>query len=84
MENDKNEVFPLIIKVLLAIFLPAFLVVLFTRVTFNVYVGTALTATLIVAAMMKGHSDEWFIIVIDFLSLAVGFLYARTMFKNKA
>ena len=84
MENELKEVFPLILKVLLAIFLPALLVVLFTRVTFNVYVGTALTATLIVAAIMKGHSDEWYIIVIDLLSLAVGFLYARTMFKKNA
>ena len=84
MVNELKEVFPLIIKVLLAIFLPALLVVLFTRVTFNVYVGTALTATLIVAAIMKGHSDEWYIIVIDLLSLAVGFLYARNMFKKNA
>ncbi|WP_100334255.1 CsbA family protein [Bacillus alkalisoli] len=70
-------------KVLLAIFLPALLVILFTRVTFNAYVGTALTAALIVAAILKGHSDEWFIIVLDIVSLGVGFLYARTMFKKK-
>ncbi|TYS69961.1 DUF2198 family protein [Sutcliffiella horikoshii] len=66
-------------KLVLALIIPALLVVLFTRVTYNLYVGTGLAVALILVSIFKGHGNEWFVIVVDVLSLVIGFLYARKM-----
>ncbi|KPB05831.1 protein CsbA [Bacillus sp. CHD6a] len=59
--------------------IPALLVVLFTRVTYNLYVGTGLAVALLIVSIFKGYGNEWFVIVVDVLSLVIGFLYARKM-----
>jgi general stress protein CsbA len=70
------------IKIILAIFLPALLVILFTRVTYNHYVGTVLTIALLIGAVYKGHTDSILIMLIDLVSLTIGFLYSRQMVKR--
>jgi general stress protein CsbA len=81
--SDRKEVLSLLlVKVLLAVFLPALLVVLFTRVTYSLYVGTGLTIALFIGSMIKGYTEEWYIILIDVISIGIGFLYARRMVKK--
>lgn len=72
----------LAIKIIVALFLPALLVVLFTRVTYNLYVGTGLALALLIASYYKGYTDEWYIIAIDMMSLLFGFLYGRRVIRN--
>jgi general stress protein CsbA len=70
------------IKIILAFILPALLVILFTRVTYNHYVGTVLTIALLIGAVYKGHTDSILIMLIDLVSLTIGFLYSRQMVKR--
>lgn len=70
-------------KIILGIFLPGLLVVLFTRVTYNHYVGLILTVALIAASVYKGYTDSWWLIVVDAASLTIGFWYSNQM-MNKA
>ncbi|WP_226671494.1 DUF2198 family protein [Metabacillus litoralis] len=69
----------MVLKAILALTLPFLLVLLFTRVSYNHYVGTALTAALLLASYSRGYTDTWLIMVFDFISLSVGFFYARKM-----
>jgi general stress protein CsbA len=72
----------MISKFVLAIFLPAILVVLFTRVTYNHYIGLILTVALIAASVYKGYTDSWALIVVDAASLTLGFWYANGMMQK--
>ncbi|MCC3356006.1 DUF2198 family protein [Bacillus sp. REN16] len=72
----------MLLKLLLALILPGVLVVFFTRVTYNHYVGVFLAVALIAASIYKGYAESIFIIIIDIISLGVGFLYARNMGKK--
>lgn len=67
----------MLIKYLAALFLPALLVIIFTRVTYNHIIGLILTLALIVGSVYKGYADAWPIIVLDAFSLTVGFLFSR-------
>lgn len=67
---------------LIALIVPFFLVLLFTRVTYNHYVGTLLTAALLVASYMKGYTNEWYEIFADIASTGAGFLVAEKMVRN--
>ena len=69
-------------KLLLALFLPGLLVVLFTRVTFHHIVGLVLTVALITASVYAGYTHHWILYVADALSLTVGFWYAKRMVEN--
>ncbi|WP_404429279.1 CsbA family protein [Sutcliffiella horikoshii] len=69
----------MLVKLVLALIIPALLVVLFTRVTYNLYVGTGLAVALILVSIFKGHGNEWYVILVDVLSLVIGFLYAKKM-----
>ncbi|PMC33978.1 hypothetical protein CJ195_25650 [Bacillus sp. UMB0899] len=69
----------MVLKVILAIIMPFLLVLLFTRVSYNHYVGTALTAALLIASYMKGYTHGPSIFFIDIVSLGVGFFFARKM-----
>ncbi|MCM3238281.1 CsbA family protein [Heyndrickxia oleronia] len=73
-------------KIIAAIFLPGILVVFFTRVTYNHFVGLILTVALIVASVYKGYTHTWALFIIDAASLTIGFYYANKMVnrnKNK-
>ncbi|MCM3162198.1 MULTISPECIES: DUF2198 family protein [Metabacillus] len=72
----------MVIKIILAIFMPFLLVLLFTRVSYNHYVGTALTAALLTASYIKGYTHGPSIYFIDIVSLGVGFFYAKKMKDN--
>ncbi|MEQ2527412.1 DUF2198 family protein [Robertmurraya yapensis] len=67
------------VKILSALFLPGLLVVLFTRVTYNRYIGLILTVALIAASVYKGYTNSFLLIVIDAFSLTAGFWYAQRM-----
>ncbi|WP_449622694.1 CsbA family protein [Robertmurraya sp. Marseille-Q9965] len=67
------------LKILSALFLPGLLVVLFTRVTYNRYIGLILTVALIAASVYKGYTNSFLLIVIDAFSLTAGFWYAQRM-----
>ncbi|TKC13836.1 CsbA family protein [Robertmurraya kyonggiensis] len=67
------------VKILSALFIPGLLVVLFTRVTYNRYIGLILTVALIAASVYKGYTNSFLLIVIDAFSLTAGFWYAHRM-----
>jgi general stress protein CsbA len=70
------------IKLLSAFILPALLVMLFARVTYNHVVGLILTVALIAASAYKGYTHTWWLIIIDAFSLTVGFWLSSRMMKN--
>lgn len=77
----------MIIKYLAALVLPAILVIIFTRVTYNHILGLILTMALIVGSVYKGYADAWPIIIIDAFSLTAGYIYSRKIVaatRNKA
>lgn len=69
-------------KYLAALFFPGLLVVLFTRVTYNVLVGLVLTVALIAISVYRGYTDTWPLLIIDALSLTAGFWYSRRMSRK--
>ncbi|OZS79091.1 hypothetical protein CF394_01325 [Tetzosporium hominis] len=66
-------------EVILAIFVPALLVILFTRVTFNRWVALAITIALFTASVIAGYTREWIHYILDAASMTVGFWYATHM-----
>ncbi|WP_391120442.1 CsbA family protein [Psychrobacillus sp. L3] len=69
-------------QIILAIFSPALLVLLFTRITFNHYVALILTVALFAASVYAGYTHRWWIYMIDAASLTIGFWYVTHM-RNK-
>ena len=69
-------------KLILAIFMPAILVVFFTRVTFHHVVGLILTVALIAASVYAGYTHNWLLYAADALSLTVGFWLATRMVRK--
>ncbi|WP_100401714.1 CsbA family protein [Bacillus sp. FJAT-42315] len=69
-------------KIILAICMPALLVVFFTRVTYNQVLGLILTVALIAASVYKGYTHTWTLIIIDAASLTFGFWLSNRMMKN--
>nr|WP_236823124.1 CsbA family protein [Bhargavaea massiliensis] len=63
----------------MAVFLPAALVILFTRVTYHHVVGLVLTVALIAASVYAGYTHTWLLYTIDALSLTAGFYMAGKM-----
>lgn len=69
-------------KLLLALFLPGLLVVLFTRITFHHIVALILTVSLIAASVYAGYTHTWSLYIADALSLTAGFWYATKMMQR--
>jgi len=69
-------------KLILALIMPALLVVFFTRVTFHHVVGLVLTVALIAASIYAGFTHNWVLYTADALSLTVGFWYSTKMVKR--
>lgn len=67
------------IQFLSALILPGLLVLLFTRVTYNRFIGLALTVGLIAASVYKGYTNTFTLIVIDAFSLTAGLWLAAKM-----
>ncbi|KIL49966.1 CsbA family protein [Jeotgalibacillus soli] len=70
-------------KLIMAIFAPALLVVLFTRVTYSRTVGLLLTVALIAASSYKGYVGSWLIIIVDAASLTAGLWFANRFINKK-
>ncbi|HEY4554378.1 MAG TPA: CsbA family protein [Bacillaceae bacterium] len=70
-------------KVLSAIFLPAVLVVFFTRVTYSRTVGFLLTVALIIVSAYNGYLHTWWLVVVDAASLTVGLYFANRMYGKR-
>jgi general stress protein CsbA len=68
-----------VIRYLSAFIMPGLLVLLFSRVTYNRYIGLALTVGLIAASVYKGYTNTFLLIVIDAFSLTAGFWLAEKM-----
>lgn len=66
-------------KLIAGLILPGLLVILFTRVTYNHWVGLILTVVLITASAYKGYTNTWPLIIVDALSLTAGFWYSKRM-----
>ncbi|KPN97448.1 DUF2198 family protein [Lysinibacillus sp. ZYM-1] len=64
-------------KMILAFFIPALLVLLFTRITYNRYVALLLAIALITASVYAGYTSTPILFIIDAFSLTVGFWLAR-------
>ena len=58
--------------ILAAMIFPALLVYVFTRVTYNHFIGLALTVALIAASAYAGYTHSWPIIIMDACSLTFG------------
>lgn len=69
-------------KLIAGLIFPCLLVILFTRVTYNHIVGTLLALALISVSAYKGYTHSWPLIIIDGISLTVGFWYSRRMVKK--
>ncbi len=69
-------------KLLLAIIIPALLVIFFTRVTYHHFVGLILTLALIAASVYAGYTHNWQLYAADALSLTVGFWLATRMVRK--
>ncbi|MBM4760844.1 CsbA family protein [Bacillus sp. B15-48] len=72
----------MLLKYLFALLLPGILVLFFTRVVYNHYLGLVLTVALIAASVYRGYTDTMLLIVMDAFSLTVGFYFATKMMKN--
>ncbi|MCJ7840206.1 CsbA family protein [Lederbergia sp. NSJ-179] len=70
-------------KILSAIFFPAILMILFTRVTYRRSVGFVLTLALIIVSAYKGYIDGWGLIAIEAASLTVGLYITDRIVKKK-
>ncbi|WP_338471810.1 CsbA family protein [Niallia sp. XMNu-256] len=66
-------------KFVLALILPGLLVVFFSRVTYSRILALILSVALIAASAYKGYTDTFLLIIVDALSLTVGFWYATRM-----
>jgi general stress protein CsbA len=66
-------------KYILALLLPGMIVVFFTRVVYNHYLGLLLTVALIAASVYRGYTDTMPLIIIDAFSLTVGFYFANKL-----
>lgn len=74
-EVDHEEEGFVITKAIFALVFPFLLVILFSKVTYNHYVGIALTAALLFASYMKGYTETYFIVGLDIISLVAGALF---------
>lgn len=74
VDHSRGRVF-VVTKVIFALVFPFLLVILFSKVTYNHYVGIALTAALLFASYMKGYTETYFIVGLDIISLVAGALF---------
>lgn len=70
-------------KIILALFFPALLVILFTRITYNRFVALVLAIALIAASVYAGYTSQAILYVIDAFSLTVGFWVTSQMMNKK-
>lgn len=69
-------------KVISAIFLPALLMIFFTRVTYSRLISFLLVVSLIIVSAYNGYLHKWWLIIIEAASLTIG-LYIVNWLKEK-
>ena len=69
--------------ILAAMIFPALLVYVFTRVTYNHFIGLALTVALIAASAYAGYTHSWPIIIMDACSLTFGLWLSMRYIQTK-
>jgi general stress protein CsbA len=69
-------------KLIAGLVFPCILVILFSRATYNHIVGLLLTLALISVSAYKGYTYSWPLIIIDGISLTLGFWYSQRMVKR--
>ncbi len=67
---------------MLALLLPGIIVIFFTRVVYNHYLGLVLSVALIAASVYRGYTDTMPLIIIDAFSLTVGFFFANKLVQR--
>lgn len=72
----------IVVKIVMGLFLPGIIVLLFTRITYNHYVALLLAVALIAASVYAGYTSPPIIFVVDALSLTVGFWAATQMMRR--
>ncbi|WP_318507421.1 CsbA family protein [Bacillus sp. T3] len=72
----------MVIKYLSALILPGIVVIMFSRVTYNHFIGLILSVALIAASVYKGYTDSWWLIIVDAFSLTAGFWYSTRMIEK--
>ncbi|WP_050616421.1 CsbA family protein [Bacillus testis] len=65
-----------------ALLLPALLVYVFSKVTYNPYIGLALTVALISASAYAGYTHSWPIIILDAVSITFGLWLSKRYTKQ--
>lgn len=70
-------------KIISAIFLPALLMLFFTRITYSRTVAFLLTVALIVVSAYKGYIHLWWLIVIEAASLTIGLFIVNYMINKR-
>ncbi|HLO12119.1 MAG TPA: CsbA family protein [Pseudoneobacillus sp.] len=75
--------FIIFIRYLSGLIIPAILVLLFTRVTYNRVIGLVLTVALIATSVYKGYTHTWPLIIVDSFSLTVGFWLSSKLKPKK-
>ncbi len=73
----------ILVKIVLALFLPGIIVLLLTRITYNHFVALGLSIALITASVYAGYTSPPIIFVVDALSLTIGFWLATQMIQRK-
>ncbi|MGN1399900.1 MAG: CsbA family protein [Bacillus sp. (in: firmicutes)] len=69
--------------ILAAMFFPGLLVYIFTKITYNHFVGLCLSVALICASAYAGYTDTWPIIIIDACSLTFGLWLSIKLVKKE-
>ncbi|CAM4117204.1 CsbA family protein [Listeria booriae] len=62
-----------------ALLFPGLLVIILSRISYNRFVGLALTIILIAVSARLGFTNTWYLIILDAISMTVGFILATHM-----
>lgn len=70
-------------KILSAIFLPALMMIFFSRVTYSRFVSFLLVVALIIVSAYNGYLHKWWLIIIEAASLTLGLFIVNQMKEKK-
>ncbi|MFD1707611.1 CsbA family protein [Siminovitchia sediminis] len=70
-------------KVISAIFLPALMMIFFSRVTYSRLVSFLLVVALIIVSAYNGYLHKWWLIIIEAASLTIGLFIVNQINQNR-
>lgn len=65
-----------------ALLFPGLLVIILSRISYNRFVGLALTIILIAVSARLGFTNTWYLIILDAISMTAGFILATHMLTS--